>query len=108
MNYGNIIVKRKVGVYMAPLIIIMAVVFIIVFAVPVVLREFYLKNNTVKTTQRDIKRYDREVDSIHITSDFETERRRRLDQLKSLYEAGMMESEEYYERKQGIEDDFRR
>ena len=31
--------------------------------------------------------YNREVDAIHITTDAATERRRRLDQLKSLYDA---------------------
>ncbi len=93
---------------MAPLIIIFTVIVLAFVAVPVLLRELYVKNNKKPLPKNNIRKYDREVDSIHITSDIETERRRRLDQLKSLYEAGMMESDEYYERKQGIEDDFRR
>lgn len=51
--------------------------------------------------------YNREVDSIHITSDAATERRRRLDQLQSLYESGMMEKDEYLERCASVEEDFR-
>ena len=93
---------------MAPFIIIFTVIVFVFAAVPVLLRELYVKNNKKPLPKNNIRRYDREVDSIHITSDIETERRRRLDQLKSLYEAGMMESDEYYERRQGIEDDFRR
>ena len=52
--------------------------------------------------------YNREVDSIHITTDAATERRRRLDQLKSLYDAGMMERDEYDERCAEVEADFSR
>ena len=52
--------------------------------------------------------YNREVDAIHITTDAATERRRRLDQLKSLYDAGMMEREEYDERCADVEADFSR
>ena len=93
---------------MAPLIIVFVIVIFVVTTVPILLRELYTRNNKVSLPKNNIRKYDREVDSIHITSDIETERRRRLDQLKSLYEAGMMESDEYYERRQGIEDDFRR
>ncbi len=52
--------------------------------------------------------YNREVDAIHITTDAATERRRRLDQLKSLYDAGMMEREESDERCADVEADFSR
>lgn len=52
--------------------------------------------------------YNREVDSIHITTDAATERRRRLDQLKSLYDAGMMEQDEFNERCADVEADFAR
>ena len=35
------------------------------------------------------------------------ERKHRLDQLKSLYEAGMMERDEYNERVEAVEADYR-
>lgn len=60
------------------------------------------KNNA----SRDI-RYNRQADAIHTTRDAAAERRHRLDQLKSLYEAGMMEKEEYNERVESVEADYR-
>ena len=36
-----------------------------------------------------------------------SERKHRLDQLKSLYEAGMMERDEYNERVEAVEADYR-
>ena len=65
------------------------------------------KNSDAPSVRRSHNGYNREVDAIHITSDAASERQRRLDQLKSLYEAGMMEKEEYWERREGVEADYR-
>ena len=51
-------------------------------------------------------KYNRQVHQMH-TKDAASERKHRLDQLKSLYEAGMMEKEEYLERVAGVEADYR-
>lgn len=90
-----------------PLIIVTGILLV---AVPVVTE---LKNKAAgagKPQQHGGKSrtYNREVDSIHITTDAATERRRRLDQLKSLYDAGMMERDEYDERCADVEADFSR
>ena len=90
-----------------PLIIVTGILLV---AVPVVTE---LKNRAAgegKPRQQGGKSrtYNREVDSIHITTDAATERRRRLDQLKSLYDAGMMERDEYDERCAEVEADFSR
>lgn len=90
-----------------PLIIVTGILLV---AVPVVTE---LKNKATgegKPRQQGGKSrtYNREVDSIHITTDAATERRRRLDQLKSLYDAGMMERDEYDERCAEVEADFSR
>ncbi|MBR5309496.1 MAG: hypothetical protein IKU42_00015 [Oscillospiraceae bacterium] len=61
--------------------------------------------NKSRTPVQDAK-YDRNVHHMH-TKDAATERRHRLDQLKSLYEAGMMEKDEYYERVEAVETDYR-
>ena len=50
--------------------------------------------------------YDRQVHQMH-TKDAASERKHRLDQLKSLYEAGMMERDEYNERVEAVEADYR-
>lgn len=98
--------KELILIFM-PMIIVFGIFFV---AVPVV-RE--LKNKVAgagKPQQHGGKNrtYNREVDSIHITTDAATERRRRLDQLKSLYDAGMMERDEYDERCAEVEVDFSR
>ena len=90
-----------------PLIIVTGILLV---AVPVVTE---LKNKAAgegKPRQQGgtSRTYNREVDSIHITTDAATERRRRLDQLKSLYDAGMMERDEYDERCAEVEADFSR
>ena len=87
-----------------PLIIVTGILLV---AVPVVTE---LKNKAAgagKPRQQGGKSrtYNREVDSIHITTDAATERRRRL---KSLYDAGMMERDEYDERCAEVEADFSR
>ncbi len=49
--------------------------------------------------------FGRQVDAMHI-KDANAERAHRLDQLKSLYEAGMMERDEYEERVACVEADY--
>ena len=51
-------------------------------------------------------KYDRRVHQMHI-KDAAGERKHRLDQLKSLYEAGMMEKDEYLERIEALENEYR-
>lgn len=63
-------------------------------------------NQPGRRIPNDPKGYNREVNSIHNTTDAPTERRHRLEQLKSLYEAGMMEHDEYIERVNGVESDY--
>lgn len=55
--------------------------------------------------QKDAK-YNRQVHRMH-TSDPAAERKHYLDQLKSLYEAGMMERDEYNERVEALEAEYR-
>ena len=51
-------------------------------------------------------KYNRQVHQMH-TKDAASERKHRLDQLKSLYQAGMMEKDEYLERVESVEADYR-
>ncbi|MBQ5328522.1 MAG: hypothetical protein J6J15_05000 [Oscillospiraceae bacterium] len=51
-------------------------------------------------------KYSRQVHQMHV-KDAAGERKHRLDQLKSLYEAGMMEKDEYTERVEAVEADYR-
>ena len=62
------------------------------------------ENSSAPKTQ-DVK-YNRQVHQMH-TKDAASERKHRLDQLKSLYEAGMMEKDEYLERVESVEADYR-
>lgn len=84
------------------------IIFIIVAAVvaPIVST---LKNKTKGQGPKAsaARGYNREVDSIHRTTDAATDRRHRLEQLKSLYEAGMMDRDEYEERVEAAENDYR-
>ncbi len=63
------------------------------------------ESNPVQKQSKDA-RYDRQVHQMH-TKDAASERKHRLDQLKSLYEAGMMEKDEYLERVESVEADYR-
>ena len=58
--------------------------------------------------QKQIKeeKYNRQVHQMH-AKDAASERKHYLDQLKSLYEAGMMERDEYYERVEALEAEYR-
>ena len=62
-------------------------------------------SSSPKTQQKDAK-YNRQVHQMH-AKDAASERKHYLDQLKSLYEAGMMEREEYNERVAAIEAEYR-
>lgn len=59
------------------------------------------KNNRRNTS------FGKQVNEIHV-KDAATERKHRLDQLKSLYEAGMMERDEYDERVSCVEEEYSR
>lgn len=90
-----------------PVVAVLAVCFVAAFVVAKAKSE---APGSTKNQSRAVGKghgYSREVDSIHITTDAATERRRRLDQLKSLYDSGMMEKDEYLERCASVEDDFR-
>lgn len=98
---GNIIFM------IAPLFVIFAIAMAIVPVVAEVKKQ--MGKSALNGPQSGKGRtYNREVDSIHITTDAATERRRRLDQLKSLYDAGMMEQDEFDERCADVEADFAR
>ena len=86
-------------------IIVLVIAFVVAGAIPTV--RAFLKEEKIPLQKKDRSGYQREVDAIHITSDAATERQRRLDQLKSLYEAGMMERDEYWERRENVEADYR-
>lgn len=90
-----------------PIVIVLIVCFVVVPVVARAKAEMSGKTQTPNRPANKNRAYNREVDSIHITTDAATERRRRLDQLKSLYDSGMMEKDEYLERCASVEDDFR-
>ncbi|MBQ7123847.1 MAG: hypothetical protein IJO01_04465 [Oscillospiraceae bacterium] len=87
-----------------PVIIIIIITFV---AVPLI---NMFKNTFGDSEQQKKKpqdaRYSRQVHQMHV-KDAAGERQHYLDQLKSLYEAGMMEKEEYNERVAAIEADYR-
>lgn len=87
-----------------PIIIIAIIGF---FAVPLIkmFTGVFGESNTAQKQSKDV-RYDRQVHQMH-TKDASSERKHRLDQLKSLYEAGMMEKDEYLERVESVEADYR-
>ena len=58
-----------------------------------------------QSSQKDAK-YNRQVHQMH-EKDAASERKHRLEQLKSLYQAGMMEKDEYLERVESVEADYR-
>lgn len=51
-------------------------------------------------------KYNRQVHQMH-AKDAASERKHYLDQLKSLYDAGMMERDEYNERVEAVEAEYR-
>jgi len=86
----------------------MIIIVIAVFAAPPLINMFkntFGDSETPKSGSKDAK-YSRQVHQMHI-KDAEGERKHRLDQLKSLYQAGMMEKDEYLERIEAVEADYR-
>ena len=84
------------------------IVLIFVFIAPPLINMFkntFGDSETPKKQSQDAK-YSRQVHQMHI-KDAAGERKHRLDQLKSLYEAGMMEKDEYLERVESVENDYR-
>ncbi len=87
-------------------LIVIALVFCVV-GVPLItmFKNTFSGTSGSKKGPQDAK-YTRQVHQIHI-KDAAGERKHRLDQLKSLYEAGMMERDEYFERIESVEADYR-
>ena len=86
----------------------MIIIVIAVFAAPPLINMFkntFGDSGTPKNSTRDAK-YSRQVHQMHV-KDAAGERKHRLDQLKSLYQAGMMEKDEYLERVEAVEADYR-
>ncbi|MBQ7875236.1 MAG: hypothetical protein IJ306_08800 [Oscillospiraceae bacterium] len=86
-----------------PVIIVLIISFV---AVPLInmFKNTFGDSSSQKKNTHDAH-YNRQVHQMHI-KDAGTERQHRLDQLKSLYEAGMMERDEYDERVAGVEADY--
>ena len=87
-----------------PVIIVAVIGFFVVPLIKMFANTFG-DSEATKTTQKDAK-YNRQVHQMH-TKDAVSERKHYLDQLKSLYEAGMMERDEYNERVAAIEAEYR-
>ncbi len=90
------------------IVVIMGICVVLVSIIARVKAEFDGNKAAPKHNAGKTRGYNREVDAIHLTTDASSERTRRLDQLKSLYESGMMERDEYLERCASVEEDFRR
>lgn len=84
------------------------IIAVIGFAVMPLIKMFtntFGEDSSSKNQQKDAK-YNRQVHQMH-AKDAVSERKHYLDQLKSLYEAGMMERDEYNERVEAIEAEYR-
>ena len=90
--------------FILPIIIVLIVTFV---AVPLInmFKNTFGDSTVQKKSSQDAK-YNRQVHQMHV-KDAAGERKHRLDQLKSLYEAGMMEKDEYLERVESVEADYR-
>ena len=88
-----------------PIVIVLIVTFVAVPLVNMFKKTFGESSSPSASGQKDAK-YSRQVHQMHI-KDAAGERKHRLDQLKSLYEAGMMEKDEYLERVESVEADYR-
>lgn len=86
-----------------PIIVIVIIVYVAVPLFKTFIGSLGSDSSPKKHTQD--ARYSRQVHQMHI-KDAGTERQHRLDQLKSLYEAGMMERDEYDERVAAVEADY--
>lgn len=96
---------------MGDIIIFLPIVIIIIFtliAAPLINMFKNTFGNSSSPTANHPKdaKYSRQVHQMHV-KDAAGERKHRLDQLKSLYEAGMMERDEYNERVEAIEAEYR-
>ncbi|MBE6892655.1 MAG: hypothetical protein E7482_01420 [Ruminococcaceae bacterium] len=96
---------------MGDIIIFLPIVIIIIFtliAAPLINMFKNTFGNSSSPTANHSKdtKYSRQVHQMHV-KDAAGERKHRLDQLKSLYEAGMMERDEYNERVEAVEADYR-
>ena len=85
-------------------IVIMAIIYFAAAPLVNMFKNAFGESSQEAKQQKDA-RYSRQVHQMHV-KDAEGERRHRLDQLKSLYEAGMMERDEYNERVAAVEADY--
>ncbi|MBP1575578.1 MAG: hypothetical protein J6J07_00015 [Oscillospiraceae bacterium] len=93
-------------VFMAlPILIVVTVICIIAVPLSSMYKKTFGSSSSSSGQTKDAK-YSRQVHQMHV-KDAAGERRHRLDQLKSLYEAGMMERDEYNERVEAVEADYR-
>lgn len=95
---------------MGDMIIFLPVIIVIVItliATPLInmFKNTFGDSSSSPNQPKDTK-YNRQVHQMH-AKDAASERKHYLDQLKSLYEAGMMERDEYNERVEAIEADYR-
>ncbi|MBR2639151.1 MAG: hypothetical protein IKD39_01135 [Oscillospiraceae bacterium] len=88
-----------------PIIIIAVIGFFIIPLIKMFANTFGTDSAPSANRPKDAK-YNRQVHQMH-AKDAASERKHYLDQLKSLYEAGMMERDEYNERVEAIEADYR-
>lgn len=91
------------------IILLFPVIIIIIISIAVPLVNMFSKtfgDSSKSKKQPQDARYSRQVHQMHI-KDAAGERQHRLDQLKSLYQAGMMERDEYEERVASVEADYR-
>ncbi len=91
-------------IFFLPVVVILIFVFV---AVPLInmFKNTFGDSSAQKKSTGDAK-YSRQVHQMHV-KDAAGERKHRLDQLKSLYDAGMMEKDEYNERVEAVEADYR-
>lgn len=90
------------GIIFVPVVIFLLISFV---AVPLINMFKGTFGDSAPKKHSTDARYNRQVHQMHI-KDAAGERQHRLDQLKSLYEAGMMERDEYEERVAGVEADY--
>ena len=90
-----------------PLIVIGIVIYFVAMPLINMFKNTFGDSPSAQGHHRQDARYTRTASSIHKTKTAEEERLHYLDQLKSLYEAGMMERDEYNERVAAVEADYR-
>ena len=90
-----------------PLFVVGLIVYFVAIPLINMFKNTFGDSSAPKGHHRQDTRYTRTASSIHKTKTAEEERIHYLDQLKSLYDAGMMERDEYNERVAAVEADYR-